>query len=92
MSLSQSLTLTKIRAAEDLMSLTRELKEMWLFGPLRSLNEGEARANRQIDEDATAVANLIDSLAKKDDEEQKPTEDKEVQEQATKDKEDENQA
>jgi hypothetical protein len=55
------------------MSLTRELKEMWLFGPLRSLNEGEARANAQIDEDARAVANLIDDLTKKDGDEEKST-------------------
>jgi len=59
------------------MSLTRELKEMWLFGPLRSLNEGEARVNAQIDEDARAVANLIDHLAKKDDGKEKPTDEKE---------------
>jgi hypothetical protein len=80
---------TKIHAAEDLMSLTRELKEMWLFGPLRSLNEGEARANAQIGEDATAVANLIDSLTKKNEDQEKPTEEKEDEDQAGKEKEDE---
>lgn len=74
------------------MSLTRELKEMWLFGPLRSLNEGEACANRQIDEDAMAVANLIDSLAKKDDAEQKPAEEKQDEEHTGNEKEDENKA
>jgi len=74
------------------MSLTRELKEMWLFGPLRSLNEGEARANARIDEDARAVASLIDSLTKKDGDQEKPTDDKEDEEQAAKNKEDDHKA
>lgn len=57
---------SKIRAAEDLMSLTRELKELWLFGPLRGLNEGEAEANAKIEEDSKEVAKLVDSLVKKE--------------------------
>lgn len=64
----------QIRAAEDLMSLSRELKEMWLFGPLRSLNEGEASANAMIDEDARAVAVILDSIMRNGDGEQKATE------------------
>lgn len=35
-----------IRAAEDILSLTRVLKEMWLFGKLQTVgtNEAEERA------------------------------------------------
>lgn len=62
------------------MSLTRELKEMWLFGPLRSLNEGEARANARIDEDARAVIAIMDSLIRNGDGEQKATEEKSTDE------------
>jgi hypothetical protein len=82
----------QIRAAEDLMSLSRELKEMWLFGPLRSLNEGEATANARIDEDARAVIAIMDSLIRSGDGEQKAAEkstgestgDEQVREQAAK--------
>jgi Surfeit locus protein 5 subunit 22 of Mediator complex len=51
------------------MSLTRELKELWAFGPLRALNEGEAGANAKIEEDSKEVAKLVDSLAKKEEDE-----------------------
>lgn len=51
------------------MSLTRELRELWLFGPLRSLNEGEAEVNAKIEEDAKEVAKLADSLFKKEEKE-----------------------
>jgi hypothetical protein len=61
--------LLKIKAAEDLMMLTRELKELWLFGPLRKLYEGEQEANAQIEQDATRVAELADSLLVNDQEE-----------------------
>lgn len=39
-------TAALIRAAEDILSLTRVLKEMWLFGKLDTVgrNEAEARA------------------------------------------------
>ncbi|KAL8687184.1 MAG: hypothetical protein Q9218_006575 [Villophora microphyllina] len=39
-------TAALIRAAEDILSLTRNLKEMWLFGKLETVgtNEAEARA------------------------------------------------
>ncbi len=74
------------------MGLTRELKEMWLFGPLRSLKEGEARANARIEEDAKAVAAIIDSLMKGDGEqkstEEKPIEEKENQDQTSEEEED----
>lgn len=68
------------------MSLSRELKEMWLFGPLRSLNEGEASANARIDEDARAVIAIIDSLIKSRDGEQKAAE--KSTEESTEDKQD----
>lgn len=40
-------TAALIRAAEDILSLTRTMKEMWLFGKLETVgtNEAEERAD-----------------------------------------------
>ena len=57
------LIVVQVRAAEDLLQLTRELKEMWLFGPLRSIGEGEGEG--KMDEDAKKVGELIEALMKR---------------------------
>jgi hypothetical protein len=57
------LTGEQISAAEDLLRLTRELKEMWLFGPLRDLGEGEEDV--RLDEDATKVDEMVEAHLKK---------------------------
>ncbi len=53
----------QVRAAEDLLQLTRELKELWLFGPLRGIKEGEGEG--QIDEDSEQVGELVEVILKK---------------------------
>ncbi len=50
----------KIRAAEDLLKLTRELKEMWLFGKIRDV--GGDQDESKIDEDAKKVGEMVDAL------------------------------
>jgi hypothetical protein len=45
-----------IRAAEDLVALTKSLKEAWLFGQLGSGFEGGVT---ETDEDATVVGELL---------------------------------
>lgn len=53
-------TAALIRAAEDVLSLTRVMKECWLFGKLQtvgSTNETEERAERE----ARAVAEKLAS-------------------------------
>ena len=35
---------------------------MWLFGPLRELGEGEAEINAKMDEDASMVGEMVESL------------------------------
>ncbi|KAI9742650.1 MAG: hypothetical protein M1818_003791 [Claussenomyces sp. TS43310] len=50
-------TAALIKAAEDLLKLSRELKELWLFGPLRDLGEGDS--NPQMEEDAEKVEKMI---------------------------------
>ncbi|KAI6715264.1 hypothetical protein JHW43_002241 [Diplocarpon mali] len=49
-----------VRAAEDLLQLTRELKELWLFGPLRGIKEGEGEG--QMDEDSKRVGELVEGI------------------------------
>lgn len=52
-----------IRATEDLHRLVRQLKEMWLFGPLKGVGEGEDEG--KIDEDSVRVGELLESLIPK---------------------------
>ncbi|KAI9875005.1 MAG: hypothetical protein M1830_009038 [Pleopsidium flavum] len=54
--------LSQIRAAEDILSLTRSLKEAWLFGQLNTL--GESKAALKTDEDAKVVAEGFQRLLK----------------------------
>jgi len=49
-----------IKAAEDLLKLSRELKELWLFGPLRELGEGEM--NVQMDKDIAGAETMIGDI------------------------------
>jgi hypothetical protein len=55
----------QVRAAEDLLKLTRELKEYWLMEPLRELNEGEKETAAKMTEDAARVAELFEKFGKK---------------------------
>jgi len=55
--------LVQVRAAEDLLQLTRELKEMWLFGPLRGIGEGEGEG--KMDEDSKKVGEMVEALLKR---------------------------
>jgi len=59
----QVLTGLQIKAVEDLHKLTRELKELWLAGPLRGIGEGEDE--KEMAEDAREVTKLVDSIAVK---------------------------
>ena len=46
-----------IRAAEEIMVLTRELKDLWLFGGLNTLHDGDKKdaAGLKMEEDAKVV-------------------------------------
>ena len=52
-----------MKAAEDLLRLTRELKELWLAGPLRGIGEGEGDGD--MVQNAQKVQELIDNITKK---------------------------
>ncbi|QSZ37716.1 hypothetical protein DSL72_008815 [Monilinia vaccinii-corymbosi] len=56
-------------AAEDLLKLTRELKELWTFGPLRELGEGEG--DGEMEADSLKVAELIEKQLEKRHEQEK---------------------
>jgi hypothetical protein len=43
--------------------LTRELKELWLGGPLRKIGEGEGEG--KIDVDSKRVGELVESILSK---------------------------
>ena len=51
----------QIKAAEDILSLTRTLKETWLFGKLQTIGTSEAETRAQ-----TAAAKVADGLKKPD--------------------------
>ncbi|KAL2221595.1 surfeit locus protein 5 subunit 22 of mediator complex-domain-containing protein [Thermoascus aurantiacus ATCC 26904] len=51
-----------IRAAEDILSLTRTMKETWLFGKLNTLGEDERDVKRreELERDALAVKKAVE--------------------------------
>jgi len=53
----------QVKAAEDLLKLTRELKELWLAGPLRGIGEGEGDEN--MVDNAKKVQELINTMTKR---------------------------
>lgn len=56
-------------AAEDILKLTRELKELWMFGPLRGIGEGEGEG--EMEADSKRVAELIEKQLEKKHEQEK---------------------
>ncbi|KAH0536812.1 hypothetical protein FGG08_006345 [Glutinoglossum americanum] len=55
-------TAALVRSAEDILSLTRSLKEAWLFGQLNSVDG--TRGMPKTDEDAKAVGEALQKLLK----------------------------
>ncbi|KAL2051800.1 hypothetical protein ABVK25_007956 [Lepraria finkii] len=53
-----------VRAAEDILSLTRVLKESWLFGKLQTV--GTSDAEKRAEEAAAKVAEALARLQAKD--------------------------
>ncbi|KAK1139545.1 hypothetical protein N8T08_000685 [Aspergillus melleus] len=51
-----------VRAAEDILSLTRTMKETWLFGKLDTLGEDEADVKRRekLEQDAGAIQKAVE--------------------------------
>jgi hypothetical protein len=53
---------SQIKSAEDLLSLTRLLRELWVIGPLRKPGEGEQETQRVIDENVRDVIDMMNKL------------------------------
>jgi hypothetical protein len=53
----------EVQAAEDLLQLTRELKELWLAGPLRQIGEGEN--DDKMAEDSNRVREMVEDILNK---------------------------
>jgi hypothetical protein len=54
------LTMTQIRAAEDLLTLIHQMKEIWLFGKLDTTSR--SKVQEQTEEDAKAIVALLEQL------------------------------
>lgn len=55
----------QVRAAEDILSLTRSMKEAWLFGTLDTLGESsqDVERNQKLEEDVKAVEKAVEAGA-----------------------------
>jgi hypothetical protein len=55
----------QVRAAEDILSLTRSMKEAWLFGTLDTLGESsqDAERNQKLEENVKAVEKAVEAGA-----------------------------
>lgn len=53
-------TEAQVQAAEELLQLTRELKELWLAGPLRKVGEGEN--DDKMAEDSKKVRHMVEDI------------------------------
>jgi len=51
-----------IRATEDVLTLTRQMQEMWLFGQLNTL--GRSKLEQETEEDAKVVQSLLERVVK----------------------------
>ncbi|KAH0335261.1 hypothetical protein KCU81_g9122, partial [Aureobasidium melanogenum] len=53
-------TAALIRTSEDILALTRQMQELWLFGQLKTLDKNDIQA--RIDGDAKEVAEMLAML------------------------------
>ncbi|KAK3936523.1 hypothetical protein QBC46DRAFT_394912 [Diplogelasinospora grovesii] len=51
-----------IKSTEDLLQLTRQLRELWVVGPLKRPREGDTEAEESMRKDISAVSSLLGRL------------------------------
>jgi len=56
-----TLTPIKIKSCEDVLSLTRQMQELWLFGQLKTLEPSD-EARTRVDENAKEIGALMTQL------------------------------
>jgi hypothetical protein len=54
----------QIRTSEDILTLTRQMQELWLFGQLKTLDKNDIQG--RIDADAKEVAEMLAVLVSGD--------------------------
>lgn len=59
-----TLTALQIRTSEEILTLTRQMQELWLFGQLKTLEKSDVQG--RIDGDAKEVAELLAKLVGND--------------------------
>ncbi len=52
----------QIKSTEDLLGLTRQLRELWVVGPLRQPGEGDDEAQQGIKQDAVAFFATLSAM------------------------------
>ncbi|KAK0659609.1 hypothetical protein DIS24_g3942 [Lasiodiplodia hormozganensis] len=57
-------TAALIRATEDILTLTRQMQELWLFGNLNTLDANDKQNVERMEQDVKAIIAAIEGLAK----------------------------
>ena len=60
--MGDGLTRTQIHAAEQYLSFNRKLKELWLFGQIRDIGEGEEEDVGDMESNSTKVRDMVEQL------------------------------
>ncbi|EOD51543.1 putative actin-binding cofilin tropomyosin type protein [Neofusicoccum parvum UCRNP2] len=53
-----------IRATEEILTLTRQMQELWLFGNLNTLDTNDKQNVERVEQDVKAMIEAIEGLAK----------------------------
>ena len=53
---------SQIKSTEDLLGLTRQLRELWVVGPLKRPGEGDTEARENVRQDAAAVFEMMNAM------------------------------
>jgi hypothetical protein len=51
-----------VKSTEDLLSLTRKIRELWVIGPLKAPGAHDAQAEREMQQDAEHVFAMLNAI------------------------------
>ncbi|EKG10914.1 Actin-binding cofilin/tropomyosin type [Macrophomina phaseolina MS6] len=57
-------TAALIRTTEEILTLTRQMQELWLFGNLHTLDANDKQSAERMEQDVKAMIEAIEGLAK----------------------------
>lgn len=58
-------TAALVKTCEDILSLSRQLKELWLFGKLDTLRQDASGGESKVEEDARVVGGLVEEMLRR---------------------------